>query len=81
MQRNDGEVPKMPLQHHMHRFELRYESLANAGRALCFPCDEEGHVPLDDLSERALTNLLFVRAAVGRDYAYPRIRPHEGSDS
>lgn len=55
--------------------ELRYESLSNAGRALCFPCDEQGHVPLDELSERALANLLFVRAAVGRDYAYPMIRP------
>ena len=56
-------------------FELRYESLSNPGRALCFPCDECGHVPLDLLSERALANLLFVRAAVGRDYAYPMVRP------
>ncbi|MDP9045382.1 MAG: hypothetical protein M3O01_11330 [Pseudomonadota bacterium] len=54
-------------------FELRYESFSNAGRALCFPCDEGGHVALDALSERALANLLFVRAAVGRDYAYPKI--------
>ncbi len=63
----------MNLQHPIPRFELRYESLANAGRALCFPCDEEGQVSLDDLSERTLTNLLFVRAAVGRDYAYPMV--------
>ena len=63
----------MQLHNDLLPFELRYESLSNAGRALCFPCDEGGHVPLDTLSERARTNLLFVRAAVGRDYAYPRI--------
>lgn len=54
-------------------FELRYQSLFDTGRALCFPCDAEGHVLLDELSERALTNYLFARAAVGRDYAHPAV--------
>lgn len=53
--------------------ELRYQSLFHAGRSLIFPCDAEGHVPLDVLSERALANYLFARAAVGRDYAYPTV--------
>jgi hypothetical protein len=53
--------------------EIRYSSLVAAGRTLTFPCDSEGHVPLDMLSERALSNYLFARAAVGREYAYPCI--------
>ena len=51
--------------------QIRYQSLSDPGRALTFPCDAEGHVPLDSLSERALANYLFARAAVGRAYAYP----------
>jgi hypothetical protein len=55
--------------------EIRYQSLFNAGRYLAFPCDEEGHVPLDMLSERALENYLYARAVVGREYAYPSVVP------
>jgi len=57
--------------------ELRYQSLFDAGRAICFPCDAQGHVLLDALTERALTNYLFARAAVGREYAYPVVRVSE----
>ena len=53
--------------------QVRYQSLFDAGRALTFPCDAAGHVPLDMLSERALANYLFARAAVGREYGCPRI--------
>jgi hypothetical protein len=52
-------------------YELRFESLSQAGRALAFPCDAQGGVALDALSERALHNYLFARAVVGRDYASP----------
>ena len=52
-------------------FELRFESLFDAGRALAFPCDAQGGVALDALSERARQNYLFARAVVGRDYASP----------
>ena len=55
-------------------YELRFESLFHAGRALAFPCDAHGGVRLDSLSERALQNYLFARAVVGRDYASPTIR-------
>jgi len=34
-------------------FELRFQSLFNAGRGLAFPCDAEGHVDLDGLSDMA----------------------------
>ena len=56
-------------------FEIRYQSLFNAGRALSFPCDAEGHVQMDLLSERARDNYLYARAVVGREYAFPSIRP------
>lgn len=52
-------------------YELRFESLFNAGRALAFPCDAQGGVTLDSLSDRARQNYLFARAVVGRDYARP----------
>jgi hypothetical protein len=52
-------------------YELRFESLFQAGRALAFPCDAQGGVLLDDLSDRALQNYLFARAVVGREFANP----------
>lgn len=52
-------------------YELRFESLFQTGRALAFPCDAQGGVRLDTLSERARANYLFARAVVGREYATP----------
>lgn len=54
-------------------YELRFESLFNAGRALAFPCDSHGGVTLDALSDRARQNYLFARAVVGREYATPTV--------
>lgn len=54
-------------------FELRFQSLFHEGRALAFPCDSEGHVDLDLLSERARGNYFFARTVVGRDYAPPAV--------
>lgn len=53
--------------------ELRFQSLFDAGKALAFPCDERGNVALDQLSPRALTNYLFARAVIGREYATPAV--------
>ena len=55
--------------------EIRYQSLFDNGRALAFPCDAEGCVKLDSLTERARENYLYARAAVGREYAYPSVNP------
>ncbi len=52
---------------------LRFGSLFHEGRALSFPCDERGEVPLDRLSDRARANYLYARAVVGRDFAPPAI--------
>lgn len=56
-------------------YEIRFQSLFHEGRALCFPCDAQGHVPLDALSDRARDNYLYARAVVGREYAHPSVRP------
>jgi hypothetical protein len=56
------------------RFELRFESLFEAGRGLSFPCDERGQVELDALSERAKRNYLYARAVIGREFATPRVQ-------
>lgn len=53
------------------RYEIRYQSLFDPGRALSFPCDAEGQVPMHDLGRRAFSNYLYARAMVGRDYASP----------
>ncbi len=55
-------------------YELRFQSLFSEGRALAFPCDDGGTVPLDSLSERARINYFYARAVVGREYAVPVIR-------
>ena len=51
--------------------QLYFASLFRPGRALSFPCDRCGEVPLDGLSERARNNYFLARTAVGRDYNVP----------
>lgn len=58
-------------------FEIRFDHLFGAGRSLAFPCDAEGHVDIDTLTERARANYLFARAMVGRDYSPPAV--HQSS--
>lgn len=54
-------------------FELRFTSLFDEGRGLSFPCDSGGRVDLDALSARALTNYVYARATIGREFACPRV--------
>jgi len=56
-------------------FQLRYLSLFDGGRGFSFPCDAQGHVDLDGLSERGRENYLYVRALVGRDFSPPALVP------
>lgn len=56
-------------------YEIRFQSLFNEGRALSFPCDEQGRVAMDSLTDRARDNYLYARAVVGREYACPMVRP------
>ena len=58
-------------------FEIRFQSLFREGRALAFPCNREGRVDLDAMSERARNNYLFARATIGREYGVPEVRSSE----
>lgn len=55
--------------------ELRFASLFQEGRALAFPCDAQGRVDLDALSARARCNYFLARGLVGREFAFPSVRP------
>jgi hypothetical protein len=56
-----------------HQFELRFQSLFDSGRGFAFPCDPEGHVDLDQMSERARNNYFYARAMVGRELTVPAV--------
>ena len=56
-------------------FEVRFQSLFDAGRALAFPCDAAGRVDLDGLSERARQNYFYARAVVGREFSPASVVP------
>ena len=55
------------------RFELRYRSLSPYHCDYAFPCNAQGEVNLDQLSERARDNYLFARAMVGCDLLTPEV--------
>lgn len=57
----------------LNQFQLCFRSLFDSARAYAFPCDPQGKVDLDHLSERARINYLYARAMVGRDLAAPAI--------
>ena len=54
-------------------FQLRFQSLFDPGRGYAFPCDSQGHVDLDKLSERARNNYLYARAMIGREVGTPAV--------
>lgn len=54
---------------------LRFESLFDPGRGLIFPCDAQGHVELDALSDAARCNYFYARAVVGREFNVPVVLP------
>ena len=55
-------------------FELRFQSLFNEGRGYAFPCDANGRVDLDALSDTLRTSYLFARTLIGRDFSVPAVR-------
>jgi hypothetical protein len=58
--------------------EVRFDSLFNPGRGLSFPCDGQGHVDLDALGPQEVSNYLYARAMVGREFCAPRVSPCTG---
>lgn len=55
------------------RFELRFQSLYDRGRALTFPCDAKGQVDIDGLSGTARHNLERARTRVGTEWSVPQV--------
>ena len=56
------------------RYELRFQSLFDEGRAFAFSCDEAGHVDIDTLSAQARLNYFYARTVIGREVAMPAVR-------
>ena len=56
------------------QFELRFQSF-DSGQCFAFPCDPDGRVDMDRLSDRTRLNYLYARAMVGRDLKAPAVRP------
>jgi hypothetical protein len=54
-------------------FQLCFRSLFDSGCAYAFPCDRNGRVALDELSEGARNDYLYARAMVGRELAAPAV--------
>jgi hypothetical protein len=57
------------------QFQLCFRSLIQAGRGFAFPCDPQGRVDMDQMSDRTRNNYLFARAMVGRELAVPAVEP------
>ncbi|HJW10844.1 MAG TPA: hypothetical protein VJ598_03600 [Albitalea sp.] len=55
------------------RYELRFQSLADAKLSYAFPCDAAGHVDMDSLSHEALNDYLYARAVVGCELQAPSV--------
>ena len=71
----DGITVKTPIAEHSSiGFELRFQSLVRGGRVLAFPCDPQGRVDLNAVSDRMRNDYLFARAMVGREYAVPVVQ-------
>lgn len=57
------------------QFQLRFTSLFDPGRGYAFPCDRNGQVDMDHMSERARNNYLYARAMIGREVGTPLVCP------
>lgn len=60
-----------PSPRHASRYELRFAALFNTGRGYAFPCDANGNVDIDCLTERARANYFYARTTIGRDFSSP----------
>ncbi len=67
-------VVPLPAAESLARYELRFQSLFHTGRALTFPCDHQGEVQWDALTEGARANFLRAQGSVGREYASPAVQ-------
>ena len=54
--------------------ELRFASLFCPGRGVAVPCDANGQVDMDQLTEKLRTAYLAARAMIGKEYAFPTVQ-------
>jgi hypothetical protein len=55
------------------QFQLCFRNLFDSGRGYAFPCDQQGQVDLDRMSEKARNNYFYARAMIGKELAYPAV--------
>jgi len=55
-------------------YELRFDHLLKPGRGYAFPCNADGLVDINALSDRARDNYLYARTLIGREMAMPIVR-------
>jgi hypothetical protein len=55
-------------------YALHFQSLFDPGRGYAFPCDAEGQVDIDALSQTARDNYFYARIVVGRELSVPAVR-------
>ena len=58
-------------------YEIRFQSLFHAGRGLSFPCDADGRVLIESMSERARQSYQNAQQLVGCEYATPAVIPSD----
>jgi len=56
-------------------YEMRFRSLFQEGRAYAFPCDADGRVDIDSLSDSARNNYFYARTVIGRELSMPAVHP------
>ena len=64
----------LPAAESLARYELRFQSLFHAGRALSFPCDRLGEVKWDAMTDGARASFLRAQGSVGREWASPAVQ-------
>ena len=63
-----------------HRFQIRFPSGPLHTRPMAFPCDAEGNVDLDRLSDATRSDYFFARIIIRRQSGKPEVL-REGSSS
>ena len=64
----------LPAAESIARYELRFQSLFHTGRGLVFPCDRDGEVHWDAMTDGARAAFLRAQGSVGREYASPAVQ-------
>ncbi len=71
---NSQPMTQRQIAHESARYQLRFQSLFDEGRAYAFPCDAGGRVDLDSLSDRLRNSYLYARTLIGREFSMPAVQ-------